>query len=248
MFDKFKKADQVEEQTDSLGGYSLFESGLYTDTVKLVFFGKSQSSDAQFAEIHMDIGGQNMSERIYFTNGKGENTYSKDGKDYFLPGFEMLNDLCLITTGSELVDLEDSIEEKTVKLYDYEAKKDLPKNVPCLTAVMGEKVTAAIIKQTVDKQKKSDATGNYENTGETRDENVFSKFFDVDSGMTVPEAHKGDEEATFIHAWDKKNTGVTRDRSKGVTNGSAPGRPQRSGKGSDGAAQKPKSSMFSKNK
>lgn len=241
MFNNFKtEADGIEQSGDRLGGFSLFETDVYEGTIKLLFFGNADSG-AQYAEIHGTFDGRDMRERIFISNRAGENTYKdkQSGEPRFLPGFEMVNDLCLVTTGYGLVDLAPQIEEKVVNLYDYNAKKDLPQTVQCMTPVMGQPVFAAITKQTVDKQAK-DGNGVYKNTGETRDENVFSKFFHAESHKTVPELRDG-KEATFMEKWRNQYQGKTVNRAKGVTSG-APGRPAASA----GDAQKPASSLFSK--
>lgn len=228
MFQNFKTEDDgVKSGGDVVGGYTLFDSDVYEGIVKLVFFGKAQSSNAQFAEITVDVDGKELRERIYFTNRDGANTYTdkKTGETKFLPGFETVNDLALVTTGYGLVDLEDQIDQKTVKIYDYEQKKDLPQNVPCLIPVMGQPVMVAVIKQTVDKQKKNDATGSYENTGETREENVISKFFHAETKRTVNEIKSGIETPVFLDKWLEKNKGEVINRAKGADgNSGAPGR------------------------
>lgn len=229
MFQNFKTEDDgVKSGGDVVGGFTLFDSDVYAGKVKLVYFGKAQSSNAQFAEITIDIDGKELRERIFFTNRDGVNTYTdkKTGETKFLPGFETVNDLALVTTGFGLIDLEDQIDQKTVKIYDYEAKKELPQNVPCLLPVMGQEVRVAVQKQTVDKTKKNDSTGVYEATGETRDENIISKFFHAETGRTVTEIKTGIETPVFLDKWLEKNKGQVINRAKGAANnGSAPGRP-----------------------
>lgn len=230
MFQKFAtEKDGVKQDADRLGGFSLKETGLYDAVVKLIYFG-TYDSGAQYANVELDIDGHIHRERINFTNKNGENTYKdrNTGNPKFLPGFEMLNDLALVSTGSELVDLEDDIEERTVKVYDYDARAELPTNVPCLVPAMGQTVTIALVKQIVDKQKKNDSTGEYENTGETREENVIEKFFHTETRMTAFEAKSGMEEGAFIDAWAARNEGKeARNKAKGAAaSAGTPDRPQ----------------------
>ena len=238
----------LEETGDRLGGGALLETGVYTGTVKLAYAGKSQISDAQKVAVHIDINGTEFREDFYVTNRNGENSY-QDKRDpkkkHPLPGFSMIDDLCLVTTGFGLADQD--IEEKVIKLYDFEAKRETPQNVPVLVDLLNQPITVAIVKQTVDKRQKADS-GEYVATGETRDENVAEKFFHVDTRRTVTEIKAGIEEATFIDKWEAKNAGKTRNKSTGGEGRSgAPGAAARPGvprAAAPGAPQAPKKSLF----
>lgn len=233
--------DGLEESGDRLGGGFLFESGVYTGTVKMAYAGKASQSEATSITVLIDFDGREFRETLWVTNRNGENSYAdkKDAnKKHPLPGFTMVDDLCLVTTGHGLAD--QNVEEKVVKIYDFEHRKDMPTNVPVLVDLIGKPITAAVLKQTVDKQKKNDA-GVYVNTGETREENTVDKFFHTESRRTVTEIKQGIEEAIFIDAWDQKNKGKTRNRAKGGADNGKAGAP---GAGAPGAAQKPKQSLF----
>ena len=236
--------DGLEEAGDRLGPGGLIDTGIYEGTVKLAFAGSAQSSKAQSITIHIDINGFEFRETFWVTNRDNENFYvdKKDpNKKHPLPGFQMVDELCLVTTGYPLTDQD--FEEKVVQLYDYEKKKDAPQNVPVLINLLGKPVRVAVVKQVVDKQKKNDA-GVYVNTGETREENVADKFFHQESLRTVSEIRNGAEEATFHDAWKTKNAGKTRNRAKGAQgNSGTPGRPGAAA-GGTAAAQKPKTSLF----
>lgn len=230
----------LEEAGDYIGG-GLLDTGVYTGKVKLAYAGKSQSTEAQSITVHVDINGVEFRETLWVTNRNGENFYT-DKKDNTkkrpLPGFSTADDLCLVATGFSLADQD--IENKTVKLYDFDSKKDVPQEVPVLVDVLGKEVTVAIIRQIVDKQKKNDS-GIYTNTGETREENIVDKFFHTPTRRTVTEITQNVADPIFIDKWETKNAGKTRDRSKGANgNAGSPGAP---GAGS-GGAQKPKQSLF----
>ena len=94
-------SDNLEKQGDSLGGFSLFESGLYDGTVKLAYADKYDSG-AMFVALTLELGGKEYRETITITNKKGENFYLKDGKKMPLPGFTQINDLVLLITGIQI--------------------------------------------------------------------------------------------------------------------------------------------------
>jgi hypothetical protein len=233
----------LEEAKDVIGGGGVKESGIYSGKIKLAYAGKSRGG-AQFIAIHVDLDGFEYRETMYITNRNGENFYlnkQDNTKKMPLPGFTTVNDLCLITTGKPLA--EQDTEEKVVKLYDFDAKAEVPQNVPVLTDMIGQDITFGLIKQIEDKNVQ-DASGNYVPSGETRETNTIDKFFDPDSRMTVAEAKAEAETAEFIEKWDAKNTGKTRNRAKGAAgNAGKSGAP---GKPAAGGAPAPKKSLFGK--
>jgi beta-galactosidase GanA len=235
--------DAAEDQGDRLGGAGILDSAIYTGAVKVAYAGQSQGG-AKSVTVIFDLGNREYRETFYVTNKAGENFYTPKGdstKKTLLPGFVSVDDLCLLTTETPLE--EQDLEEKVVNIYDFDQKREVPTNVPVLVNLIGKSVTMGILRQTVDKQAK-DSSGEYRNTGETRDENVVDKFFHADLGVTVSEAKSGIRDAVFKTKWAEKNTGVTRDRSKGAEgNVGAPGRPAGSAAGA--AAPKATKSLFS---
>lgn len=230
--------DGLEKSGDRLGGGGVFDTGVYDGIVKLAYAGKSTSSNAQSITAHIEINGREFRETFWITNKNGENFYAdkKDAKKrHPLPGFTMVDDLCLVTTGMGLAD--QNVEEKVVNLYDFDAKKEMPQNVPVLIDLIGKPVTVAMFSQIVDKTAK-DANGVYQPTGETRNENVADKFFHQESHRTVTEIREGIEEPVFYGKWEEKNAGQPpRNRAQGVQgNTGAPGRPAAAAGGAPGAA------------
>jgi hypothetical protein len=230
------KADGLEEAQDRLGGFSRLESDAYPVTFKALYAGKS-SGGAQNVTILADINGREYSETIYITNRKGENWFEnkdKDGKPTGkkspLPGFTVIDDICLVTTGKPLC--EQATEEKVLNVYDPEQKKEMPKSVQVLTDVTGTSAILGIIKQTVNKSEKNG--DEYVLIADTREENFTDKVFEVNSRATVVEAKKAAEtgqelSAVFYGSWVEKNRGKTRDARK-IKDGEAgqsgrPGRP-----------------------
>lgn len=231
VFSNFKTAnDGIEKDGDrSIGG--LFDSDVYTGKVKLAYHGTSPNG-AHFIEVHLDINGKQFRTREYITNRDGDNTYpvKKDGKPTgerkFMPGFEKVDDFCLVTTGYGLVDLEADIEEKTVNLWDFDLKKEVPTNVPCLIPAMGQDVSVAIERLQTDVTKKNDATGKYEPTGEKKEINEVAKWIHAESDRTVAEITGDVAEPVWAEAWLNRSRGKVRDVSKGASgNSGAPGRP-----------------------
>lgn len=179
------KGEGVED--DFLAGSGILDTDIYLATIKTAFIGKAASSEARNVTLLLDINGREHRVQIWVSNRNGDVTYKdkKTGEDKNLPGFNQVNSLCLLVTGQEMGDME--VEELTVKLYDFDAKKELPQAVDCFTSLHGEQVMVAMQRQTVDKTTKNDATGAYDATGEVKDINEVVKFFAVNSVVTISE-------------------------------------------------------------
>lgn len=206
-------ADDLEPARDVLGGGGVVETDVYDGKIALAYAGKSDQGANFLAVKILFNNGHNYSETMYVTNRNGENFYTKDGKKNPLPGFTTANDLALLSTGMSLADQD--FEEKVVPIYDFDAKAEVNKKVMVATSMIGKPITVAIFKQIEDKNKKNDATGAYEPTGEFRDTNVIDKVFHNDTGKTVSE-FVGKKDAEFQAKWREKNKGKVRDKSKGL--------------------------------
>jgi len=223
MFENIEKdLEGVEEQQDRLGGGSFtVNSGIYPAKVKLAYVTDAAESKAKAMNLVLEIDGKEIRERIWMTNREGKPTYQKEGKTFMLPGFETINDLCYVTTGHPFS--EQKIEEKVIKVYDFNAKAEVEKALPVVTTILGLNLLAAVLLVRENKTEKG-SDGKYEKIAETRDFNEFDKFFHTETRKTVVELKRGGdmkEEDMFINLWSAKNTGELRDRSENVA-GAAP--------------------------
>ena len=239
--------DGLEETTDRLGGFQIRATDIYPATIKAAYAGQS-AGGARNVTIVVELPDGEYSETIYVTNKKGENWFlnqNDKSKKVPLPGFTTIDDICLVTTGKSLA--EQDTEEKVVKIYDFDERKELPKAVPMLVDLIGQTLFLGIVQQTVDKNQKNESTGEYEPTGETRDENVIEKVFHDPSKMTVVEARQGATEPVFFEKWLSKNKGNIRNKAKEADGkGAQSGRPGRSAPQSGNGGQKKTSSLFGK--
>ena len=237
----------LEETTDRLGGFQIRATDIYPATIKAAYAGQS-AGGARNVTIVAELPDGEYSETIYVTNKKGENWFlnqNDKSKKVPLPGFTTIDDICLVTTGKPLA--EQDTEEKVVKIYDFDERKELPKAVQMLVDLIGQPLFLGIVQQTVDKNQKNESTGEYEPTGETRDENVIEKVFHDPSKMTVVEARQGATEPVFYEKWLSKNKGNVRNKAKGADGkGAKSGRPGGGAPQSGAGGQKKTSSLFGK--
>jgi hypothetical protein len=230
--------ETIDEDYVPSGG--IFDSDIYQAKIKTAYIGKAQSSEARNVTLLLDINGKELRSQTWVSNKAGEVTYKdkNSGEIKNLPGYNQMNSLALLIAGKNLGDLD--TEELVVKIYDFDAKKELPQSVTCFTELHGETVNVAVQRQTVDKTAKNDATGDYDATGETRDQNEIVKFFAADKLVTISEVAefiKGlgesfddvvdnghllkairkvpEENGLFADKWLTRNKGQTYDKSTG---------------------------------
>lgn len=235
------KSDKVED--DFIGGGGVLETDIYPAEIKYAYIGKSASSDARNLTLSLKIKGMESRFQIWMTNGKGEVTYKdKKNEEKNLPGYNQVNSLCMLLCSKEVGDMD--VEEKTLSLYDFESKKEIPQAVDCFTELHGMKLNVAIQKQIVDKTEK-DSNGNYVPTGDTRAQNEVVKFFPEERLVTITEVAQfikslggdlddvleaGDlgkaidrmeEDGDYATKWLEKNRGRDWDKSTGKGEGKA---------------------------
>lgn len=244
-----KTEEDVQGEKDSLGGGGVLDSNIYPTRVDLAYVDKSKGG-ALALNLHLVTpDGKNHRETLWIASGdaKGNKPYYQDqqGNKKFLPGYIVADSLAQITLNKSIADLD--TEEKTVKLHDWEAKKELPKKVQVITELLGQEVYAGIVKETVDK-KVNDGNGNYVATGETRDQNVIDKFFSAENKLTLPEMKAKEESPVFFDKWLEKNKDQTRDRTdKDAPKSAGPGKTTSGGTGAantGGESKAPSKSLF----
>lgn len=228
----------LEESEDRLGGgFKPLSTDIYNVKVKVLYAGQAESGARNCTVVAILPDGKEYRETIYITNKKGENFFlNKDdqSKKVPLPGFTTIDDICLAATGFPLA--EQTFEEKTLKIYDFDQKKEVPTKVMVAVDLCDKEVSLGIQHVLEDKTKKNDQTGEYEPTGETRELNQIAKVFHTESKVTMAEARAG-QEATFWDSWLKRNKDQPYDRRKAGKSGAKPaGKPPVAGGAAGGGA------------
>lgn len=197
-------AANVEKEKDF--SKRTLDTDIYGATIKMIFAGQAKSG-ARNVTLQLKLAnGKDYNETIYLSNKEGKNTYEKDGKEFYLPGFLLVNNLAIMTTGKGLFDLAADVETRTVKLYDFDAKKEVPTDVQAIVPMLGKQVLVAIQEEEFEKTKLNEATKKYEPTGEVGVKNVIVKAYDVETKCTAVEM-RDDKEATQHDAWLETNQG-----------------------------------------
>lgn len=227
--------NSIADEKDSVGNGSFtLDSGIYDATVGMAYLTKSVGG-ALGLNLTLKIDKREVRQTLWMTSGTdkgGKNYYEKEGEKFYLPGFNHANSLALLTVAKEISAID--TEMKMVAVYNRDAKSEVPTKVEVLMELIGKEIAVGLIKQRVDKNKRNEATGVYEPTGEVREENEVDKLFRARDRMTTSEIRSKAETAEFADMWKAKWEGQVRDRVKGAAPGTAP----------KAASKKPTASLF----
>ena len=198
-------ADVEKTNTDTLGGSYTKDTGLYPCTVDMAYLGKSRGG-AMSLNLHLKLASDKsvIRQTLWVTSGdaKGNKNFytNKDGKKFLLPGMVLADQIAAITTGKPMGEL--SAEEKTIKLWDYDAGAEKPTEVPVVTEMLGQPILIALMKHRENKRV-NDGSGNYIPTADERIFNEIDKVFYPD-GFSVTEKEANAAEAKFHKQWAEK--------------------------------------------
>ena len=228
IFDGLESGTDIQEATDSVGGFTVLESAVYALTVERAFVTLS-AGKAMALNVHFKGAGNiTLRQSFWVTSGEAKgckNFYinKKTQEKQYLPGYNQANALCLLTCANELKAMD--TKKATVNLYDSTQKKEIPTEVDLLHDLTGKQIFAGVINQLVDKRAKDPNTGNYEPTGETRSENEVDKMFRASDGLTVVEIKAQKTEPLFKKKWVENWEGKVKDKTSKVV--AKPGAPKR---------------------
>lgn len=229
-------------EKDSVGGGRVLESGIYKCRISLAYLTVSEGGATGLVIEAKSDNDETIKQTLWVTAGaeKGGKTFymDKNDKPQYLHGFLMAQSLTNLTIGKKFEDV--TTEIKVIKIYNFEAKAEVPTKVEMITELLNKEIIIGLIKQTTDKIAKGD-DGKYHPTGETRDGNELDKFFRAVDGKTSSECLVEGSEAEFIKTWAAKWTGVTKDKSTKVAGAAGKHKPT----GSTGSTPKPAQSLFS---
>lgn len=221
IFNNFKNTEvKIEAPKDVIGSgnkFGIVETDVYTAKIKMAYAdtskGGAMSVNFEFETTEGNI--INSTQWISSGTAKGCKNFYTDakGNNQYLPGYSLVDDICQLVEEGELASIE--TEERPVEMYDFDAKKRLPKLKEVLVDLLGKTVKIAVEKQVVDKNIK-DADGKYVPSGQTREVNELVKAFHAENEVTLTEAKAGKSEAGFMTNWIEKNKNVIKDKTKKV--------------------------------
>lgn len=207
--------DVVVEDKDVLTGAraKTVESGIYPVKIDLAYLDES-SGGAKCLKVNFvehPFGNFTVRQTYWLTSGKakGQKNYyiDREGKKRPLPGMSQSDHLAIVATGKHIHELD--AEKKTVKLYSFEQKKEVPTEVNVITDLVGQVIEAGIVKKIENKNIQS-STGEWVPGPDKREYNEVDKVFN-EAGLTATEFNAGEKEPAFKEKWLEKFENVTLD-------------------------------------
>lgn len=235
LFQGIDSSAKTAEEKDSVRGQrrTPAASDIYNLIIKYAYGEKSKGGAMGIHLAFAVADGPEKDREIritdYITSGndKGNKTYyEKDGEKFNLPGFTAIDSLAQLVLGKSI--LQCRSEKRTIKLYNFDKKTEVPTDVDMLVELVGKGVCGCVLHQIQDKQAKNAQSGAYEATGKTFETNVVDKYLDPRTRRTVSEL-KNNLEADFQKKWLEKWKGQIDDQSTEVKSAGLKGAPAASG-------------------
>ena len=211
--------EQIETDSDRLGGGFVWDGGAYLVTILAAYAGKAKSGARSMNFEVQDEKGRKHKFTEYVTSGDAKGNkpyYEKDGKKSYLPGFNNVNAIAMFTAKKELNAL--TFETKILKLRDYDQKKDVPTEVPMAVELIGKQFILGLEKHEVNKtikvgnEYKPVAKKDQPTVPETKFENQIGKIFYAENNVTIAELREAKQKgiapvAEFYPKFVEANTG-----------------------------------------
>lgn len=178
------------------------ESGVYDAIVKNVYFTPSPNNPkSNAANVVVAIGDVTLTLQHWVTYKDSGLTYKVvDGKKVLMPGMKVLNSLTYVALGK--VAEQCTIEPRTVKIFNYKTKQEVPTQVDAIVEMMNQPIRIAIKK--VNMYKKELVNGERVPTTTRFITNEVEKYLDT-SGRTAQEKADGTQGPVWAMAWSEKN-------------------------------------------
>ncbi len=243
MFDLDKDVVEAEER-DVSGGYGAVDADVYLGVIKMIYLDEYKAGSKNFNIIFTADSGKEHKETIYYANKEGVYTTEKDGKKVPTFGYNRLNSFLKVITEKGIT--EQDVETKTINVYDFDAKKELPKERKVLMDTINVPVAVGMINTNTEN---TTAESNYKDgTGVFKNINSIDKMFFPDTGLTVVERLAGETEPKYMEKWKKDNKGQVRLKEAknpgAASGGNTPSNGASSASASTSEAPAPKKSLF----
>lgn len=204
--------ESADDQDSLRGGFNVLPSGLYEGLLESAYMDQTPSG-AAYMSLNLKVKPKDgsgevadLEYRSFMTNRQGEVFYTRkdSGKKVFLPGFQLVDELCNLYLGRPVSALDASnFVAKTAMQFDPTTKTQVPTEVSYVTSLSNLPVNLAILHK---KDFKFTAEGKSE---DTREFNEVVKFFAAD-WRTLQELKK-DAPSEYAIQWENNNKGKVRD-------------------------------------
>lgn len=190
--------------SDSTGS-SLWESGVYQAKCKYAAIDVTKTG-LPFVKVSVEINGMEKVFSLWTHNGATKDTYYlKDGQKKVMPGMQELNALCYVVTGktAEALEKEGRVQNKALKMYDWDKKGEVVKELATFVDLCDQPICVAIKK--LEKHKTVEKDGKKVPTTETMLINEVDKYLSA-KGFTAKELYNKSD-AVYAAKFKEQNTG-----------------------------------------
>lgn len=246
VFDKVDNSAKTEEVKDRVRGVrqAPMASDIQNLIIRQCFVQPSKGGALGVTTIFEVADGEHKGRELKITeyvtsgNDKGNKTfYEKKGdngqiEQYDLPGYALMNEMAQLVLQKGILECQN--EKKTIQLYNFDKKTEVPTEVDMLVEFLNKGVCGCVLHRIEDKRSRNDRTGEYEPTGQTFATNIVDKFLNPRDRKTVSETRNGID-ATYQEQWLDKWKDQIDDKSTEVNNAGTKGAPSPSGENADKA-------------
>lgn len=167
---------------------SVLDTGLYQAIVKYIYFTKT-ARGGDCANAVLEINGLTHTFPMYVTYADNHKPVKEvNGKKVVIPGYKQLNSL--VYCACEKTAEQCSQEQKSIMIYDWKQRKEIPTLVDTITDVMNKPIIVGIKK--VNKHKQANVNGQYVPTTETFFTNEVDRYYTIDGYLASEKASGGD--------------------------------------------------------
>lgn len=188
----------ASEAFESAGTTSVLDTGLYQAMLKAVYLDTTKGG-TPVANAVVEINGLTKTFPMYIAYKDTKKPVKVvNGQRQVIPGYKQLNSLAYCATGLTIDALTQ--EEKVIKVYDWNTRKEEPQTVLAFSELMGKQIAVGIKK--VEKHKTAKVNGQYLPTTETYFTNEIDRYYTPD-GLLAQEKATGSE-AKYAVKWKEK--------------------------------------------
>ena len=210
-----------EDRVTDAGGKYISETGKYDVIVKKAYMDISASGALCFNMTVQTEDEKEMSITEYISNAKKEVFYTdkKDGTKKYMPSYVRMKNVDFLLT--KKLQETPRTEKKLIKVWNTEAKKEVPTEKDMLVEWVGKPLTILVTKTKEFKQTKN-ADGVYVDTDEVKTLAVVDFYVDAVTNKTQNEI-SGNQEPLICTKWlEKHPSDFVRDRTNGKGKAATP--------------------------
>jgi hypothetical protein len=211
IFDNLEQTNDAKQQAEKVGGNYITKTGKYDGIVKMAYAVPSKSSDSIGIRVIVDTKDGEIQETVYISYQDGK-TYKVNDKGEKIEnfGFTKMKRLNFLLTGNNGIP---NTEKKTIKVYDFDAGKDVPKEMDVITEWLNKPISVLAV--AVKEFKQKNVNGTYVDTDEVKNRMDIKAYVDFETGQTATEKENG-EDAEYLTKWlDKYTSDYVIDKTEG---------------------------------